>query len=294
MSFLDRIAECNRHDLARYVPLVVAGQSAGWVRRDRLEIVARASSDLRVTGNEVTLAVDLEDFEARSASMSSAIGELTRQGEISSWRGELYPVKQSFGAPPLLQMERAAIPYFGARAYGVHINGFVRRGDEIWMWIARRSRDKPTYPGMLDNMVAGGQPIDLSLRDNVIKEAAEEAAVPGELAARARSVGAITYCYETEAGLKPDCMFCYDLELPAEFEPRCADGEVEAFELWPLSKAAEAVRDSAGFKFNCNLVIADFLVRHGWIPADDPDYVDIVCGLRAPPPTPGENRRLST
>ena len=31
---------------------------------------------------------------------------------------------------------------------------------------------------MLDNTVAGGQPIGLSLRDNLAKEAAEEAAIP--------------------------------------------------------------------------------------------------------------------
>ncbi len=39
------------------------------------------------------------------------------------------------------------------------------------MWIARRAHDKPTCPGMLDNFVAGGQPVGASLKDNVIKEA---------------------------------------------------------------------------------------------------------------------------
>ena len=46
------------------------------------------------------------------------------------------------------------------------------------MWIGRRARDKPTFPGMLDNFVAGGQPIGIGLMDNLIKEAAEEAGVP--------------------------------------------------------------------------------------------------------------------
>lgn len=287
MSYLDRIAECNDHDLTRYVPFAVGGQRVGWVRRDRLTAVAQTGNGLLVADDGVALAAELESFEARSAAMSNAIGELTRVDEISAWRGELYPVATAFAAVPLLQMERAAIPYFGARAYGIHVNGYVRDGDEIRMWIARRARDKPTYPGMLDNMVAGGQPIGLSLWDNVIKEAAEEAAIPGELAARAQPVGAVTYCAENEGGLKPDCMFCYDLELPADFEPQCADGEVEAFELWPLARVAEVVRESAAFKFNCNLVIVDFLVRHGWIPADDPDYVEIVRRLRALDPGVG-------
>jgi hypothetical protein len=173
------------------------------------------------------------------------------------------------------------VPYFGVRAFGIHVNGYVRRGAELSMWIATRARDKPTYPGMLDNMVAGGQPIGLSLWDNLLKEAAEEASIPAELARRARPVGAVTYCHETAAGIKPDCMFCYDLELPPEFEPRPGDGEVEAFELWPLERVAEVVRESNRFKFNCNLVIVDFLVRHGRIPQGDPDHAEIVRRLRS-------------
>jgi len=166
-------------------------------------------------------------------------------------------------------------------AYGVHINGFVRDGDNLSMWVARRSRSKATYPGMLDNLVAGGQPIGISLRDNLVKECAEEAAIPAQLAATARLVGAVTYCWEKPAGLKPDCMFCYDLEMPPDFTPHAADGEVEEFHLWPLERVSDVVRDTADFKFNCNLVVIDFLVRHGRIPADDPDFLDIVRGLRS-------------
>ena len=48
--------------------------------------------------------------------------------------------------------------HFGARAYGVHVNGYVRTPDGgIELWVARRSKTKPTWPGMLDHIVAGGQ-----------------------------------------------------------------------------------------------------------------------------------------
>ncbi len=43
----------------------------------------------------------------------------------------------------------------------------------------------------------------------------------------------------------------------------------------------EVVRDGFDFKFNCNLVIIDFLVRHGIIEPDHPDYLAITRGLRA-------------
>ena len=33
------------------------------------------------------------------------------------------------------------------------------------------------------------------------------------------------------------------------------------------------------FKFNCHLVIIDFLIRHGLIGPDHPDYLDLISGL---------------
>src|SRR3546814_15669982 len=84
-----------------------------------------------------------------------------------------------------MRIERAACPVLGIRAWGVHMNGYVRRADGLHLWVARRARDKPTYPGMLDNTVAGGQPIGLGLKENLIKECAEEAGIPAALAARA-------------------------------------------------------------------------------------------------------------
>ncbi len=110
----------------------------------------------------------------------------------------------------------------------------------------------------------------------MIKEAGEEAGVAPDLAARARAVGAITYCHETEDGLKPDAMFCYDLELPADFRPRNIDGEIGDFYLWPVERVMETVAETRAFKFNCNLVCIDFFVRHGLLDPARPDYVEIV------------------
>ena len=72
----------------------------------------------------------------------------------------------------------------------------------------------------------------------------------------------------------------YDLELPAGFQPRNSDGEVAYFELWPAARLAETVRDTPRFKFNCNLVIIDFLIRRGVLGPEDPDYPAILAGLR--------------
>lgn len=279
MSFLDRIAECNNWDPAGFRPFLVDGVAVGQVGDAFAGRLAAFPETFRVTADAVRLADGPRGFSERSAAVERVLKQLADEGVIAGWRGEYYPIATAWGEPAMLQMERAAVPFFGAPSYGVHLNGFVRENGRILMWIGRRARDKHTYPGMLDNMVAGGQPIGMSLRDNLAKECAEEAAVPADLSRRAVAVGAITYRHQTAEGLKPDVQFCFDLELPRDFEPHNTDGEIECFHLWPIEKVAEIVAETSDFKFNCNLVVIDFLIRHGVLDPERPDYLPIVRGL---------------
>ncbi len=280
MGFLDRIAECNAHDLSGFLPFCVGDARPGWVKPRFARRLEAFPETFAVDQASVRTAPALDSFEARTGAVEAALRALSEEGTIGRWRDEAYPVGGALAGPHLMLMDRSAIPFFGVRALGVHVNGFVRDGGRILMWIARRARDKATYPGMLDNFVAGGQPAGIGLMDNVIKEAGEEAGVPAHLAATARPVGAVSYCQETADGLKPDVMYCYDLELPAAFEPEPLDGEIEEFHLWPVERVMETVADTAAFKFNCNLVCIDFFVRHGLIDPESTDYMAILRGLR--------------
>jgi isopentenyldiphosphate isomerase len=179
-----------------------------------------------------------------------------------------------------MAMERAAVPWFGVRAFGPHMTGYVRRKDGLHIWVPRRSYTKPTFPGQLDNTVAGGQPAGIGLHDNLIKECAEEAAIPQALAVQAKAVSFVSYLNQSDMQLKPDLMTCFDLELPQDFTPYANDGEVHSFELWPMRRVFETVRDTTEFKYNCNLVLIDFFVRHGLLSADDPQFAAIVSGLK--------------
>lgn len=280
MSFLDHIARCNAHDLSKFVPLIADGEIAGRIRRDRLVHLEQFPDVFSLSDEAVRLADGLETYDDRTAAVEMVVRFLFENGALTGWRGEPYPVGGNWGGPHAFEIERAASPFFGARAYGVHINGFVRSEDGIHMWIARRADDRPVCPGMLDNMIAGGQPVTLSLKENVIKEAGEEAGVAPELAATAIPTGAVTYCAESEVGLKPDMMFCWDLELPADFTPVNTDGEISEFYLLPAVEVMATVDASDDFKFNCNLVIIDFCIRHGILPPEHPDYENILRGLR--------------
>mgnify|MGYP001375515625 CR=1 FL=1 len=279
MSFLDHIRACNRRDLTQFRPFRIDGALAGYARHDMAEAIRPATNVFRVTEDEVALAPGLRTFEQRTAAVEGVVKELQGTGIMSPWRGEPYAVTIAPGGPALFAIERAAVPLFGIRAYGVHLNGYVRKNGVTHLWIGRRSRTKQTYPGMLDNAVAGGLPHGLTARECLIKECAEEAGIPKALAEEALPAGAITYTGTMPEGLRRDVLYCYDLELPADFRPVCHDGELEAFMLMPVEEVAAIVRDTQQFKFNCNLVIIDFLVRRGLLGPDEPDYLAIVKGL---------------
>jgi hypothetical protein len=66
-------------------------------------------------------------------------------------------------------------------------------------------------------------------------------------------------------GLRRDLLHCYDLDLPEDFAPSATDGEVASFELWPIGRVLQTVRDTDDFKFNVNLVLIDLFLRRGLI-----------------------------
>jgi 8-oxo-dGTP pyrophosphatase MutT (NUDIX family) len=209
---------------------------------------------------------------------------LRGRGLISRWYDERYLVSRAFSYPPLLNIEPGAIPLFGSYGYGVHINGFVRDGEKLKMWLGRRAQDRAMEPGKLDEIIAGGQPAGLSLEENVIKECAEEAGIPRKFLEKAISTGAISYFTVWGEGLCRDVLFNYDLKLPQDFKLVNMDGEVAEFLLWPIEDVAACVEYSDDFKFNCSLVVIDFLIRHGYIKPDHSEYLDLLKGLHSTQP----------
>jgi 8-oxo-dGTP pyrophosphatase MutT (NUDIX family) len=280
MSLLDRIRTCQIWDRARYRPFRIAGQAVGWVRDDFAERLREFPQLFLVSAAAVDLDPGLTRFEQRSKAVEEVLLVLKAEGLVPGWRDEPYPVGSDFYAPPLMQMERAAVPLFGVRAYGVHVNGFVGSGDDQRLWVGKRAANKQTAPGKLDHLVAGGQPMGLSLMENVIKESAEEAGMDAALARRARPVGLVSYITERSEGLRNDICFAFDIALPDSFVPHNTDGEIESFSLWPIADVRGRMAATEDFKFNVALVNIDFLIRHGHLSPDEPGYVDLVEGLR--------------
>lgn len=270
--FFRHVARCN--DLpspAGLVPFRIEGRPVGWLAPELVRALTFWPAAFHFDAEGVAMARRLRSAGARSDALARVCAALVTAGLIPRLRGERYDIRAEPGGTSLATLDRAAVPAFGVRAEGVHVNGLVRRADGLHVWVALRARDKAIAPGKYDNIVAGGIPAGLSPAEALLKEAAEEAGIPPALAATARPVGRIGYVMswregEGVRGLRRDTLHLFDLELPEGFEPRPADGEVERFELWPIGRVFAAVRDTDAFKFNVALVLIDLFLRQGLIP----------------------------
>jgi hypothetical protein len=243
----------------RRLPFRIGTDTVGW-------LLPEFAGELSA---EAALAPDADGgvtLPAGSAAELPAIAEALGGKGLYRLRQEAFDVRVGDETPPLTTIDRGAVPSFGITSRGVHCNGLVHRPDGLHLWVARRAANKLLDPGKLDHIVAGGISAGMGPQDTLIKEAGEEAAVPLALAAQARPVAKIRYRMERAEGLRRDLLYCYDLDLPEAFIPRPSDGEVEAFELWPIGRAVEAVRDGDSFKFNVSLVLIDLFLRLGLIP----------------------------
>lgn len=200
---------------------------------------------------------------------------------LKGWRNELYPIYgSSFGTASI---ERAASGLFGILTFGIHLTAYVEGKDGIQIWVPRRAKDKATYPGMLDNTVAGGMAFGEEPLGSIIREATEEASFPEDLVRRGiKAAGSVSYFYiqdpregEESGLLQPSIRYVFDLKVDADVVPKPGDSEVEEFSLWALDDLKKAVAEGQ-FRPSSTLVLLDFFIRHGILTAEtEKDYVEI-------------------
>lgn len=285
MSFLDRIAECNRHDPALYAPFRIGGAEVGRLRRDRLAMLAEAPvrDSLVLSDRGAELAPGLVDAESRGAALDGIVRFMSARGACDPWRDEPFPVGVRFG-DEICRVDRAGVELFGVAARGVHVNGYVETEAGLSLWIPRRSPAMLVCPGKLDSMAAGGHPAGAGVLETLAREADEEAGVPLALAKKAAPAGSVSYALDGPHGLKRSTLFVFDLAVPPGFAPVNRDGEVADFALLPVEEVMRRVAQTRDFKFDSALVAIDFFVRRGLVPRDGPDYAAICAGLRRAPP----------
>lgn len=275
MSYLRRIRYCHQAEMGRYRPFYIEQTCLGWVPPSFVEALKNWPDIFQIEDTKIVLNSALNSYDERSLVVAPIFRQLYEEGVIDTWVGEPYPVTLNYEEAAYMEVERSATLYLGLKTYGIHMNGLVRKNSDVYVWVSVRSHDKPFSPGKLDQMVAGGQPVGISIMDNLIKEAAEEAAIPADITRQAEYCGRLSYRMDTKRGLEESTLYNFDLWLPEDFIPVNTDGEVDSFELIKLTELAELTEKTEKFKANCNLVNIDLLLRQGLIDKNHADYATI-------------------
>jgi isopentenyldiphosphate isomerase len=277
-GYLRHLKKCNNFTTENKIAFVIDDKHVGWIRKEFIPYILESEFFVK-KGNSLSFENSFMTFESRNRAMEQ-FGKKAYEDKISNnFMNESFTIRETPTSSPLCLVDRSVASIFGAIGFGQHLNGYVETETGLKMWIARRSYTKGFYAGKLDHIVAGGLPYGISLEENLYKECFEEANIKKELAQNAKSVGVVRYKHDYRLGGSEDILYCYDLSLPKDFVPRCNDNEVEEFYLMDVEEVAEIVKTSDAFKCNCNLVIIDFLVRHGYIKPEDKNYLEIVSRL---------------
>ncbi|MFO1455565.1 MAG: DUF4743 domain-containing protein [Steroidobacteraceae bacterium] len=241
---------------AQYLPLSIAGEPLGRVRRDIAPAVLESGAAEAVADG---LALRDRGFTLarRSRLLQSLAVQLRNRGLIADWRNELCAVLDA-GGNEVARCERGAFRTLGIQNRAVHVNGHRADGR---VWVARRSQLKRADPGMLDNVAAGGVSAGESLRSAAMRELWEEAGVPRSIASRVEFPGVyLRSVRETRFGLHDERVIVADVLLPESFVPLGRDGEVEHF-ICMRRDEIEAALARGEFTVEAGLSMRDFLDR---------------------------------
>ena len=279
MNYIDHINHLNNYNPKQHTPLIIEGKRVGSIRNDNVAYILSQSIFFE-KDEMIFLDESYTHIDTRTEVLNAFAHQAFKDKMTNRYMNEPYPVIETPSSEPLALVDRSVSTLLGLISFGQHLNGYLYKEGKMMMWIARRSYTRGYEAGKLDHIVAGGLPYGIDLMENILKECDEEANISPDLAKNLKEVGYVSYKHEYAQGGKNDILYCYDLELPEDFVPVCNDGEVEEFYLMPIEEVMEIVKSSYDFKNNCNLVLIDFFIRHGFIGTDNKDYLELGKGLK--------------
>lgn len=171
----------------------------------------------------------------------------------------IFSENKKFGETSILTVNRNFLSLCGFPAYGVHCNIWDRDKDKFIIYFAKRSKSLDNFPSFFDNPIAGGQPENLSITDNLRKEAFEEAGLKKKFLKNVKKGSTVSYKHNHKGNFISSVIFNYHLKKNKSLVLRNIDGEVESFfsiSLYETYKLLEKKK----LKPNCIIPILDFIL----------------------------------
>lgn len=260
MSDWPALRAARTHSAGQRLPLVIDGRKVGSVARAALPRLQAWPQALRISDRTVTLLASAAEREWVLADIN---GTLRDEGLITAWRDELFAVVDPSTGEALTRIERAASRFWGTLTRGAHANGYVadEAGRPVQLWIAQRAHDKPTDPGLYDNLIGGGVPSHQSPLQALQREAWEEAGLLDAEVQHPRPGRVLRLLRDIPEGLQFEDLYSYDIALLPGRVPVNQDGEVQGFQCLPIEQAL-ALAAGSTMTVDAALVTLDFALRH--------------------------------
>ncbi len=159
----------------------------------------------------------------------------------------------------MYEIERDLLSLFGLPAYGIHCNVWSKYKNSTVIHLAVRSKKVRNFPGLYDNLVAGGQPSKISIIENLYKEAFEEAGLEKKFMCQAKKSKTVHYMHNEDKKFNSAIIFIYQLEKTTDMKFENQDGEVDNFISFDICNIHEILTNKL-LKANCIIPIIDFLI----------------------------------
>jgi len=163
----------------------------------------------------------------------------------------------------IFSIKRNFLSLFGFPSYGVHCNIWSKHKDKFIIYFAKRAKKLKDFPGYADNTVAGGQPINLSIFENLKKEAYEEAGITDKYLKKIQRGNVVSYFHNNYNEFISAVIFNYHLNKVDELKLKNIDGEVDSFFSLPLEDIYKLLEKNQ-LKPNCIIPILDFILLNDY------------------------------
>ena len=250
---VELLRQLNQYDITNFVPVVFKKKTLGWINRSN-------DFNLPFSLNSISKINFKELIRFSQRTCTKKFREFCPIFYFNSLEPRThFNHNNTFCDSKIFYIERDFLSKFGLPAYGVHCNVWSKYKNSTIIHLAKRANNLQKFPGMYDNLIAGGQPIKISIKENLYKEAFEEAGLEKKHMKLAVKTKTAHYIHNEKQKLNSSIIFIYQLEKKEEMKFKNIDGEVENFtsiEVDNLYKILEKKK----LKPNCIIPIIDFFI----------------------------------
>ena len=264
---IQSLKNLNSYNLENFLPIKFKDKKIGWINREKLVFF---KEKLECSFFNSLCIIDLYSNGSDNIQklynciMNDSNFKFTENCSIFNFDSlnpkRTFEKHQKFENEQIYKIPRILLNILGLPAYGIHCNGWKAENNNIFFYLSKRSKKLNAFPGLYDNLIGGGQPYNLSLKDNLIKEGFEEVGLKKATLNKAKLESFNHYIHDNNDSLNSSIIATFDLELDRSFKFNGSDGEIEKVEKFEINEIFELLENSK-IKPNCIIPIIDFLLR---------------------------------